>query len=347
MPYPKFTKIKITKPESSQITKHLDFMWMNSLKLSENTPMWTGWNNKRFIEKCPSQRVEYTQCISFSPTRTDAVMKTIVQSKRVSEECGSTFAVITYDLAIAKTAKKVLNEEPDEFKDVFIMLGAFHIEGSIFSAIGKLIEGSFKPFLPTVNQISLFNLKTGQHVSTPTEEYLLTVLEEGKSNRHTNVEQCQKRGDRFEEPIKKSKISNFATEKFSKKNKSTQASKFQQEKGTLDIFCRLLFFPFTKQIDVKRIFAYPLVPEHPCFCHPDGSLCDSPKPNVFHYWKGLVQSYSPPNVETVIADGMPLIRSILHCRILLVICANNFEDCLKTNSSSRRYLFRCLRIDIT
>ena len=56
--------------------------------------MWTGWNNKRFIEKCPSQRVEYTQCISFSPTRTDAVMKTIVQSKRVSEECGSTFAVI-------------------------------------------------------------------------------------------------------------------------------------------------------------------------------------------------------------------------------------------------------------
>ena len=109
--------------------------------------MWTGWNNKRFIEKCPSQRVEYTQCISFSPTRTDAIMKTIVQSKRVSEECGSTFAVITYDLAIAKTAKKVLNEEPDEFKDVFIMLGAFHIEGSIFSATGKLVEGSGGPYL--------------------------------------------------------------------------------------------------------------------------------------------------------------------------------------------------------
>ena len=214
-------------------------------------------------------------------------------------------------------------------------------------ALTAIINSKFKPFLPTVNQISLFNLKTGKQGSKPTEAYLLTVLEEGNSNRHTYVEQCQKRGDRFEEPIKKSKISNFATENFSKKNKSTQASKFHQAKGTLDIFYRLLFFPFTKQIDVKRIFAYPLVPEPPCFCHPDGSLCDSPKPNVFHYWKGLVQSDSPPNVETVIADGMPLIRSILHCRILQIICANSFEDCLKTNSSSRRYLFRCLRIDIT
>ena len=76
------------------------------------------------------------QHISFPLTRT------ILQSKRVSEECGSTFAVITYDFYIAKIAKKIQNEEPDEFKDVFIMFGAFHIEGSIFSAIGKLLEGS-------------------------------------------------------------------------------------------------------------------------------------------------------------------------------------------------------------
>ena len=87
------------------------------------------------------------QHIPFPPARTDVVKETIVQSKRVSEECGSTSAVINYELAIAKIAKKIQNEEPDEFKDVFIMLGAFHIEGSIFSAIGKLIEGSGGPYL--------------------------------------------------------------------------------------------------------------------------------------------------------------------------------------------------------
>ena len=97
MSYLEFTKIKVTKPESLQITKHLDFMWIISFNLLENTPMWTDWNTEWFIEKCPRQRVEYMQHIQFSPTRTDVVKETTVQSKKVSEECGSTFAVITFD----------------------------------------------------------------------------------------------------------------------------------------------------------------------------------------------------------------------------------------------------------
>ena len=147
MSYLEFTKIKVTKPESLQITKHLDFMWMISFNLLENTPLWTGSNTERFIAKCPRQRLEYMQHIPFPPTRTDVVKETIVQSKMVSEEYGSTFAVITYDLVIAKISKKIQNEEPDEFKDVFIMFGPFHIEESIFSAIGKLIKVSGGPYL--------------------------------------------------------------------------------------------------------------------------------------------------------------------------------------------------------
>ena len=88
----------------------------------------------------------------FPPTRTDVIKKTIVQSKRVSEKCGSVFGVITYDLAIAKIAKKIQNEEPDEFKDTFIMFGAFHIEGSMFSTISKLLNDSWRP--PFTNRVS-------------------------------------------------------------------------------------------------------------------------------------------------------------------------------------------------
>ena len=135
----------MTKPDSLNISKHLDFMWMISFNLLENTPMWTDWNTERFIEKCSRQRVEYMRHIPFPPTRTDVVKEKIVQSKMLSEECGSNFAVITYDLAIAKIAKKIQNEEPNEFKNVFIMFG--YIEGSIFFAIGKLIEESGGPYL--------------------------------------------------------------------------------------------------------------------------------------------------------------------------------------------------------
>ena len=63
-------------------------MWMIWFNLLESTPMWTGWNAELFIEKCLRQHVEYMHHISFPLTRT------ILQSKRVSEECGSTFAVI-------------------------------------------------------------------------------------------------------------------------------------------------------------------------------------------------------------------------------------------------------------
>ena len=143
------------------------------------------------------------------------------------------------------------------------------------------------------------------------------------------MEEFQKRGDKFKEPIKKSTILNFATENFSKRNKSTQASKIQKVKGTRDIFRRLLLLPFTKQVDVKRIFASPLVPESPCFCHPDGSLRDSPKSKVFQYLKGLVQSDSPPDVETVIADVMFLIRPIRRCRTFTLFIQTVLKIVLK------------------
>ena len=54
------------------------------------------------------------------------------------------------------------------------------------------------------------------------------------------MEECQKRGDRFKEPIKKGKISNFSTENFSKKNKSSKSFKNSTGTETQDI--RLITF---------------------------------------------------------------------------------------------------------
>ena len=76
------------------------------------------------------------------------------------------------------------------------------------------------------------NLKTGKQAFKATETYLLTALEKRISKRDTLIEKCQKRGNMVEELIKKNQISNFETKKYSKKNKSIQALKIQQEKGT-------------------------------------------------------------------------------------------------------------------
>ena len=51
---------------------------MISLNLLQNTLIWTGWTGKRFIEKCPRQRVEYMQHTLFP---TDVVKETNVYLK--------------------------------------------------------------------------------------------------------------------------------------------------------------------------------------------------------------------------------------------------------------------------
>lgn len=38
------------------------------------------------------------------PTRLDVVAETLKRSKKVAEECGDTYAIVTYNLAIAKPA---------------------------------------------------------------------------------------------------------------------------------------------------------------------------------------------------------------------------------------------------
>ena len=85
--------------------------------------------------------------ITLPPTRTDVVRKTMIKSQKVSAECGSKYAIITYDLAIPKVAKQIQCEEHPTFNSIFVMFSGFHVEQNVFSAIGKIIEGSGGPYI--------------------------------------------------------------------------------------------------------------------------------------------------------------------------------------------------------
>ena len=54
---------------------------------------------------------------------------------------------VTYDLAIAKIALKIQNEEKSAFDHLLVHLGAFHIEMALFKAFGKVIEESGGPYI--------------------------------------------------------------------------------------------------------------------------------------------------------------------------------------------------------
>ena len=50
--------------------------------------MRTEWNNEIYYGKTPTQKIGYMKTITLPPTRTDVVRETIMQSQKVSADCG-------------------------------------------------------------------------------------------------------------------------------------------------------------------------------------------------------------------------------------------------------------------
>ena len=150
-PYPK--KPKLVKPLPSLVkscsnTYHLedtllkDFIWMVSVKWSKMTPMWAGWNAKVVDDTSVKQKIGYMRNVTLPPTRNDVVMETLKVSQQVAAECGETSILVHYDLAVAKPAIMIQNQESPRFDNIFICFGSFHIELAYFGALGYYLQGS-------------------------------------------------------------------------------------------------------------------------------------------------------------------------------------------------------------
>ena len=104
--------------------------------------MWRGWNSLVTEDNLPLQQIGYMENIELPPTRLDVVKETLVRSQKVASECGEPYAIVTYDLAIAKPALQIQAQESPSFDNVFVCFGGFHISMAYFSALGHLVESS-------------------------------------------------------------------------------------------------------------------------------------------------------------------------------------------------------------
>ena len=143
-----------------------DILWMISMALGP-TPMWTGWNAQLTHDPLPLQNVAYMENISFPPTRLDVIADTLKISQKVAQECGEPYAVVTYDLAVAKPALQIQAQESPLYDNVFICFGAFHICLAFFGALGHLLDGSGGPNILTESDVlapgSLDEFLLGKH----------------------------------------------------------------------------------------------------------------------------------------------------------------------------------------
>ena len=161
------------------------------------------------------------------------------------------------------------------------------------------MKKTLNPFDEAVNENVLFNIRTGRTLQRNVEEYLLTIKDDGEKRRNAFPKECTERSSPFEELIKKVKILNFAAENIMKKNKSKQVAEIANIKGTRDMFGRLLYLSVRKIIGLKILFQYPLLPELPCFVHPDELLRENKKSSVIRFLKEKIDYSCPSNANTV------------------------------------------------
>ena len=72
-------------------------------------------------------------------------IETLKVSQQVAEECGETYAIVTYDLGIAKPAMQIQQNETPIFDNVFICFGSFHICLAYLAVLGITWKGLVVP----------------------------------------------------------------------------------------------------------------------------------------------------------------------------------------------------------
>lgn len=111
-------------------TNHL---WMfNHALLKNDAKKWFAFHSERVIDSNPPQIIGYMPIINESPTKDAVVVKTLNMALKLADECHQDYISVTYDLAIAQKAYRILADTKSEFHKIFIMLGAFHTELAYF-----------------------------------------------------------------------------------------------------------------------------------------------------------------------------------------------------------------------
>lgn len=93
---------------------------------------------------------------------------------------------------------------------------------------------------------------------------------EGSKQKLTFISECISTAGRFEKPISRNKISNFASQNSSKVQKNN--SKEAILKTERDIFGRLLAINLEKKINVEYCLTFPLAPIPPAFFSCTGDM---------------------------------------------------------------------------
>ena len=179
--------------------------------------------------------------------------------------------------------------------------------------LNKLITGigaTMDPFLADFRDDKLYCISTGKVISENVAGSILATQTQGQQWYDEFKTGCFADGDRFEKPIPRRKVKSFACNALSVKLQ-TKDKKIKELQGTRDLFGHLLYLSTVKELDLKRVLAYPITPVPLTFAHIDGTKVSTDKSTLFSKFEARVVTDAPRNVDVSIVDGMFLIQSLV------------------------------------
>ena len=108
---------------------------------SDDVPMWLGFNACGYHDRVAKQNVYYMPNLNKPITTQEVIVETMRTSQKCAQECGQQYGLVTYDLDVARTARKIqITDQPEFDNNLFIVFGAFHIQMCFFRSMqwGKL-----------------------------------------------------------------------------------------------------------------------------------------------------------------------------------------------------------------
>lgn len=127
---------------ATEIAIGMDLLWMMSLARLDSVPMWLGYNCMLTTDSSKIQTIHYLSPINCSPTSYAIVNEMLIMANEFAEKCNEELIIVTYDLAIAKMAMQIQQNERPKLDNIFINLEAFHTQMAFFKATGTYIDCS-------------------------------------------------------------------------------------------------------------------------------------------------------------------------------------------------------------
>lgn len=94
------------------------------------------------VSNVPRQKIGYLEPIPHSPTSPAVIKTTLDIACELANECQQEGMIVTYDLAICIKAYQIQLQCSPLYDHLFIHMGPFHVELSMFKAVGRMIEES-------------------------------------------------------------------------------------------------------------------------------------------------------------------------------------------------------------